>query len=99
MGAAFTSEARNEAIMRSLRIFNALTQFRVERGREASGLEDLALPKEATIDPFSGQPLKLKHTDDGWIIYSVETNGVDDDGDLKDQNDVGLAPRKWRAGE
>ena len=71
------------AMLRSLRIFNALTQYRDEHGREASGLEELSLPKEATIDPFSGEPLKLKHTDDGWIIYSVMTNGVDDGGRLQ----------------
>ena len=91
--AAYEANARDMATLRALRIVNALTQYRDEHGREASGLDDLSLPPEATIDPFSGQPLKLKHTDDGWVIYSVYLNGVDDDGDFKDQKDWGLAPR------
>lgn len=95
--AFFRAHARHAAVSRSLRIFNALTQFRDEHGREASGLEELALPKEATIDPFSGKPLKLKHTDEGWVVYSVMANGVDDGGDFKEQKDYGVAPAKWRS--
>ena len=78
--AAYSANARDLAVLRSLRIFNALTQYRDEHGHEASRLADLSLPKEATIDPFSGEPLKVKHTDEGWIIYSVMQNGVDDGG-------------------
>ena len=70
-------------ILRALRIFNAATKFREEKGHEASGLDELAMPKDATIDPFSGQPLKMKLTKEGWIIYSVMKNGVDDGGDFK----------------
>ncbi len=94
--AAYDANARSTAILRALRIFNALTQYRDERGHEASGLEELSLPNEATIDPFSGEPIKLKHTQDGWIIYSVMQNGVDDGGDFKDLKDYGLAPPKLR---
>jgi len=97
--AAYEANERATVVLRSLRVFNALTQYRDEHGREASGLEDLSLPKEATIDPFSGDPLKLKHTDDGWVIYSVMQNGVDDGGDFKDLKDYGVAPRNWRAAE
>jgi len=99
LGAAYTANARNLAEMRALRIFNALVQYRQAHGREASGLMELSLPKEAMVDPFSGEPLKLKHTTDGWIVYSVMRNGVDDGGDFKDLKDDGLAPRKHRATE
>jgi hypothetical protein len=94
LGAAYSAHSRNLANVRSLRIASALARYRQEHGREASGLDELALPREATIDPFSGEPLKVKHTDDGWIIYSVMQNGVDDGGDFEDQKDDGLAPRK-----
>lgn len=97
--AAYEANFRTTATLRALRIFNALTEFRDQHGHEASGLEDLSLPKEATIDPFSGEPLKLKHTDDGWVIYSVYINGVDDGGDFKDMKDWGVAPPKYRATE
>jgi hypothetical protein len=92
--ASYDAEGRNVVTLRALRIFNALARYRDEHGREASGLQDLSLPKEATIDPFSGEPLKVKRTDEGWVIYSVGTNGIDDGGDFKDQKDVGLAPRR-----
>jgi hypothetical protein len=82
------------ALMRSLRVKNALQLFAAEHGREAEGLGDLDLPKEATIDPFSGQPLQLKRTDDGWLIYSVGKDGVDDGGSFADAKDYGLRSRK-----
>jgi hypothetical protein len=97
--AAYESNARSIAVLRSLRIFNALRQYAEQNGHEARGLEDLPLPKEATIDPFSGEPLKLKHTDDGWIVYSVMDNGVDDGGDFIGLKDYGVAPPRYRATE
>lgn len=94
--ATYTAGARASALLRSLLVFNALCAYAEKNGREAKGLEELGLPREATIDPFSGEPLKLQHTDDGWVVYSVMTNGVDDGGDFKDMKDYGVAPRKWR---
>ena len=90
--AAHQAHARSLTMMRGLRIFNAITQFREVHGREANALADLALPNEATIDPYSGEPLKLNRTDEGWVIYSVMDNGVDDGGDFKGLKDGGLAP-------
>lgn len=92
----FESEMRCAAMTRALRIVNTIRAFAEKNGREPKGLEELGLPREATIDPFSGEPLKFKHTDDGWVVYSVMTNGVDDGGDFKDLKDYGVAPRKWR---
>jgi hypothetical protein len=97
--AAYDAEARIVGTMRALRIFNALTEYREKNGREATGLDELSLPAAMTIDPFSGQPLKLKSTGDGWVIYSVMKNGVDDGGDFKAMKDFGVAPRKVRSVE
>lgn len=94
--AAFEAQGRNQNLLRELRIANALAEYRDVHGREASSLDDLDLPREVTIDTYSGQPLKLKHTDDGWLIYSVMQNGIDDGGDFTDLNDYGLAPLKRR---
>jgi hypothetical protein len=99
MRAAFQANARSLAMSRELRIYNALRQFAEQNGREASGLEELALPAEATIDPYSGEPLLLKHTEEGWVIYSVMENGIDDGGDFKELRDYGVAPPKWRLKE
>jgi hypothetical protein len=95
----FHANARTVAIMRSLRIYNALRQFAEKHSREATGLEELDLPAAATIDPYSGEPLKLKRIDDGWMVYSVMDNGVDDSGDFLGRKDYGVAPRKLRLTE
>jgi hypothetical protein len=97
--AAYDADARCIAQLRALRIFNALRQFAEKDGHEATKLEELGLPEDATIDPFDGKPLKLKHTGDGWVIYTVMTNGIDDGGDFKEMKDYGVAPRKWRLTE
>jgi hypothetical protein len=97
--AAYLANARSLATSRALRINNALRAFAEKSGGEASGLEELKLPSEAVIDPYSGKPLKLKQTDDGWVVYSVMENGVDDGGDFKGLKDYGVAPRNLRLTE
>ncbi len=91
--AAIKASRRDIALIRSLRIINALQLFADRNGREATGLAELELPKDAMIDPFSGKPLIATHTDDGWLVYSVMENGVDDGGDFEEK-DRGLRPRK-----
>lgn len=90
------ANARNLALLRSLRIYNKLRQYAEANGHEAKSLADLDLPNEATIDPYTGEPLKLKHIDEGWIVYSVAENGADDGGDFNDLKDYGVAPPKHR---
>jgi hypothetical protein len=97
--AAFEANARRTAVSRALRIYNAQRAFAEKNGRAATGLHELGLPQQATIDPYSGQPLKLEHADDGSIVYSVMTNGVDDGGDFKGLKDYGVAPPKLRLTE
>lgn len=97
--AVFQANARSIALSRALAVYIALREFKEKNGREATGLVELALPKEATTDPFTGQPLKLKWTDDGWIVYSVMNNGADDGGDFKGLKDYGVAPAKYRGTE
>ena len=94
--AAYNADQRCTAQLRSLRIFNALRQFAEKNGREATKLEELGLPAEALVDPFDGKPLKLKHTSDGWMVYTVMFDGVDDGGDFTDLKDFGVGPRKQR---
>ena len=97
--AVFHANARSLATSRSLRIYNALRQYAEKHGREAKGLDELDLPAGATIDPYSGQPVKLEHTAFGWMVYSVMDNGVDDDGDFMGRKDYGVAPPKLRLTE
>ncbi len=83
---------RNTALLRCLRILNELTAYAQANGQEAEGLDDLDLPDAAKRDPFSCQPLRLKWTDEGWVVYTVFKNGTDDGGDFEDQADWGLGP-------
>jgi hypothetical protein len=94
--ASYEAANRTTAIMRSLRIFNAIQNYAEKNGHDPTSLADLGLPAKATIDPFSGKPLILKHTDDGWIVYSVGRDGQDDGGVLKDLKDCGVGPSKAR---
>jgi hypothetical protein len=94
--AAYHANARDTAVTRSLRIYNALRGYAEKNGHEAAGLDELRLPRETTVDPYSGQPLKLKHTEDGWSVYSVMQNGADDGGDFMGFKDFGVAPRRHR---
>ena len=91
----FKGANRTTAIMRSLRVYNKLATHR--QGAETVELDGLGLPKLATIDPFSGEPLVVKRINDGWMVYSMGENGVDDGGNFKDQKDCGLGPRKKAA--
>ena len=54
---------------------------------------------DALIDPFDGQPLRYQVQESQVIIYSVGGNGVDDGGDLQnnedgDHNDIGFTVKK-----
>lgn len=61
-------------------------------------LSDLKLPAETIIDPYSGRPFLTRSTDEGWIVYSVGENGIDDGGEVelgRDTDaslDIGVGP-------
>jgi len=83
---------RTRALVRSLRLLNAL-QVRVPPDSDrVPKLTDLGLPAGATIDPFNGEPLKVKKLPAGWTVYSVGKNRVDDGGKLDGNTDIGVGP-------
>ena len=90
--ATYSATNRLLCRQRALRVFNALRAFAEENGREASGLGELGLPAEAAIDPYSGNPLILKHTDAGWTVYGVGENRKDEGGKIDAWTDIGLGP-------
>lgn len=61
--------------------------------------QDLA---EVPLDPFDGEPLRYRCTEDGVVIYSISTDEVDDNGNLKrkhsNQLGVDLGVRLWNVG-
>jgi hypothetical protein len=83
---------RIRAMARSLRVLNAL-QARVPPGSDqVPSLDSLGLPAGATIDPFNGKPLQVKKTPQGWLVYSLGSNGADDGGTFDKGADVGVGP-------
>lgn len=83
---------RVRAMSRSLRVLNALQVHVPPDADRVPDLKDLGLPEETTIDPFNGHPLRVKTTPEGWTVYSVGRNGVDDGGTLDQRTDVGAGP-------
>ncbi len=51
------------------------------------------------LDPFDGEPLRYRRVEDGVIIYSISSDGVDNNGNLErahpNQPDVDLGVRLW----
>jgi hypothetical protein len=91
--AAYDASNRRVALSRCLRVLNAMQAFADANGRNAHGLHELKLPVDATIDPFSGAPLIVKHTDRGWVVYSVYRDGKDDGGEIRNfTKDAGIGP-------
>jgi len=80
----------------------ACERRRLKHGKWPATLDDLAefgIDPKALIDPFDGQPMRYRIVEDGAVVYSVGTNGVDDDGDVVRRegtpDDVGF--RLWNA--
>lgn len=58
----------------------ALHEHVLEHGRAPDTLAELVpryLPA-IPIDPYSGQPLVYRQRGDGYVLYSVGANGIDD---------------------
>jgi len=89
---------RERALVRALRVLNALQVKAAPDAKEPPKLSDLGLPPEATIDPFNGQPLRVKRVPQGWLVYSVGQNLIDDGGDYESGADVGIGPPGWKKG-
>jgi hypothetical protein len=87
--ASFKSASRDVAMIRALRVYNALLMAE-QAGQEPQGLTDLDLSSDDTVDPFTGEPLIVKRTDRGWVVYSVGQNEVDDGGEFEKDEDSGF---------
>ncbi len=85
---------RTRAMSRSLRVLNAIQARTAQLGDQVPKLTELGLPDEVTIDPFNGQPLRLQKLPDGWMVYSVGRNLIDDGGVLDYKHDLGAGPIK-----
>src|SRR5690606_34518448 len=86
---------RQIAQTRSLRVLNAIQRSGVD-DVESLDLAELGLPAEVTIDPYTGEPLKVKRSDEGWTVYAVGLDLKDDGGEIhggdRQPLDFGVGP-------
>lgn len=55
-------------------------EFRQRTGRYPATLDEVGEPR---ADPFDLQPLRYRTTSDGFVVYSIGKDGVDDKGTLR----------------
>lgn len=87
-----SARATTEAHVRSLRVLNALQRHQRGTKTEVPKLAQLGLPTAATADPFFWEPLRFQKLSDGWLVYSVGENFIDDRGHISDGQDIGFGP-------
>ena len=90
---ATEAAARSQAILQAADAGIAIELYRREHGGELpKSLADLA-PKylaAVPVDPYTGQPMFYKVTPEGFAIYAVGRNGLDDGGIFDKVEDAGL---------
>lgn len=76
--AAAVADARREVARTAL----ALTAYRQKHGRFPERLDQLVpeFLRAVPVDPFDGQPLRLRRAGDNLLVYSIGPNRVDDGG-------------------
>ncbi len=84
---------RVRAMSRCLRVLNALQSRATTKSDQVPNLADLGLPLEVTVDPYNGEPLHLRKTPAGYLVYSVGKNLADDGGKLDGISDIGAGPK------
>lgn len=94
--------ARIEAQRRVALVGLASNRYRAKHGNLPEKLDDLTTDFLPVVprDPFDGQPLRFKPTADGWIIYSIGQDLIDDGGkksDSMNKGDVVFEIRKQKA--
>ncbi|NLE37084.1 MAG: hypothetical protein GX621_03570 [Pirellulaceae bacterium] len=91
--AAQIAQRNGQSLLNAIRVLNALQRRENRDEPPAADLSDLGLPREATLDPFTGKPLIVKRVPDGWLVYSVGQNGIDDGGHIDEEPlDIGYGP-------
>jgi hypothetical protein len=96
LNAAREPADRTRAISRSLRVLSALQSRSAGGNADEPNIAALGVPASATVDPFNGEPLRIKKLPEGWIVYSVGGNLIDDGGNLEGRADVGVGPAHVR---
>jgi len=92
--------AEDQAVARQelIQLAFGVEQSRRDKGKRPMSLSELVPSYASSIakDPLSGKPLRYQVTKDGFLLYSVGRNGVDDHGRSHDeaQREQGKRP-EW----
>jgi hypothetical protein len=97
LDATYNAVMRVRALIRCLRVLNALQTHVPTDSDTVPKLADLGLPAETTLDPYTyhnRKPLHVKKLPQGWLVYSVGPNGQDDGGNFEHPmiGDIGVGP-------
>jgi len=100
LGSVFRAQTRSVANHRVASALVAATKQRLETGTVPATLDEytVTLLPPASRDPFTAdQPLVMKQTDDGIVVYSIGPDGQDDGGPVapgadkvEGNDDIGL---------
>jgi len=82
MARSLTTRAHRRTCLRQMALGIELELHRRAAGSYPNTLDDLKLAHldEVPVDPFSGQPFRYRKEGEGYLLYSVDENGVDDGG-------------------
>src|SRR5262249_13794526 len=83
--------ARREQTQTNSQIASALPAYGANKGNSPPRLDELA-PKylsKIPLDLFSGKPLIYRPAENGYLLYSVGVNGIDEDGRWTDDDPKG----------
>lgn len=76
--------------MRCVRLLNALQNQFPDGIPDQPLLSELSGAEDTRLDPFSGEPLVVRVTEEDIVVYSVGINGTDEGGQLDEQADEGI---------
>jgi len=75
------SQARAEAMLDLIQLGLAVEQYRDQNGTYPETLDKIAdLFETMPVDPFTGESYRYQITNDGFLLYSVGQNLIDDKG-------------------
>lgn len=88
LGKIFLAYRRSQAQLRCGVTALAAERYRLKHGRWPAALKDLTpdFLAEMPLDPYDGQPLRYRQTEDGVMIYAVGQDRKDDNGKSDRQN-------------
>jgi hypothetical protein len=95
LDAAFDAQDRANARLELTRVAIALAIYRAEQGAYPNKLDDLApgILDKVPLDFFNSQPFHYSREGNGYLLYSVGENGIDDGGKSDVDNPlIRLAP-------